>query len=163
MLDQLTNLLTSRNSRRKATLAMARIISQYDIVVMPYETGVSVERRSHDERHAAFGVWLIACDPGMNHSDIDFSSAVPAVTHDLRSEGFGVLTPLNLDDTCFVVAVPDGKDAWRFFQTKVCHKTLKDGGWYHVGLHLKGIVETEPDQSAAFREHIRDVQAAAAK
>ncbi len=163
MLDQLTNLLTHRNSRRKATLAMARIISQYDIVVMPYETGVSAERRTHDERHVAFGVWLIACEPGTTARDVDFSTAVPAVTHDLRSEGFGVLTPLNLDHKHFVVAVPDGKEAWRFFSTKLCHNTPKDGGWYQLGLHLEGVVEPEPEQTVAFRELIADVKAKAAR
>lgn len=160
MLDMVMNMFTRCNPKRDASIALARIISRYDMQCMGYEEGLVEDRRAKEERHVALGVWLFAHPEGQSVADLDFSSGVPAVTHDLRAEGFGVMTPVRLKRNRFLLATPgENDDDWRFFVCEVRHNTRKPGGWYKLGLIVESAVKLDGDQRAEFRDHVAAVHA----
>lgn len=157
MLDLVTNLFSRRNPQRDAKNCLARIISRYDMSRLSYEEGIEADRRCRDERHVAIGIWLFPQTDDCPAGEFNVEHGVPAVTHDIRSEGLGVMTPISLEQKRFVVATPDESERWRFFQTDVRHNTRKPGGWYMLGLQVTKLVEIEGDQAIEFREHISEV------
>ena len=161
MLDVVVNMFTRRHPQRDATLALTRIMTRYDMSRIAYVEGIVDDRRSGDERNVAFGVWLFPCGPSAKAVDIDLSTGIPAVSHDVRAEGLGILTPVQLKHKNFMVAVQGDKDVWKFFRCRVCHNTSRAGGWFQLGLNTDRVIELESYQRAAFREHIEHVQSAA--
>jgi hypothetical protein len=85
---------------------------------------------------------------------------VPAITRDVRAEGFGVLTPVSLEGECFVVAVPDGETSWRFFVAEMRHNTPLPGNWFQLGLRNERMLDPTENQSRQFRQHIKEFQPA---
>jgi hypothetical protein len=158
MLDLVVNLFSRCNPRRDAILALTRIMNRYDLSKMGYEEGLQPERRAREERHIALGVWLFPCGPSDMAVDVDLSTGIPAVTHDLRGEGFGILTPVCLDHSNFMVAVQDDEIDWRFFRCRVAHNTEKPGGWFQLGLRTDRVIELESFQRTAFRDHVAAVR-----
>ena len=154
MLDAITRLFSKRDSRQEARLGLARIISRYDMIRLCYEEGINVDRRSRDERHIALGIWLFPCAEDATAEDFDINSGVPAVTHDLRCEGIGVMTPLPMDAEHYVVAAPDENGGWRFFKCEVRHSTKKPGGWHLLGLQVDNVLDLDGSTRRAFREYI---------
>ena len=162
MLDAVVNLFSRRNPRRDAVLGLARIISRYDLVNLGYSEGHREDRRSRDEHHASWGVWLFPCREDDRAEGLKISSGVPAVTHDLRSEGLGIMTPLRLQGDYFFVAVPDEEDdTWKFFKGQVRHYTRRPGGWHHLGLQVLRTIVLESQQRAEFRQHIQSIESGA--
>ena len=162
MLEAVTNLFTRRDPRREAALGLARIISRHEMVGLSYDQGISDDRRTHDEWHVALGVWLFPCEPTDLAADVDLSYGVPAVTIDIRREGFGVMTPVKLKHEHFVIAVPhEEEDSWRFFRCQVCHNTRRPGSWFQLGIQVERTIELEGSQRVAFREHIQRIDASA--
>lgn len=157
MLDIVVNMFSRRHPKRDATLAVTRIMNRFDMVRLSYDEGHSPDRRTCDERHVALGVWLFPCGPEDKAGDIDYSRGVPAVTHDLRSEGFGVMTPVRLAHEHFMIAAKDD-DVWRFFRCHVRHNTAKPGGWYQLGVQVDRTLELDCKHRAAFREHVESIQ-----
>ena len=157
MLEVVANLFTRRDPRREARLGLARIISRYDMTCLSYEQGITVERRDRDERHVALGVWLFPCKATAKAADLNIASGVPAVTHDLRSDGFGVMTPVSLKHKHFFVAVPDETDCWRFFKCDVRHNSVKPGNWYLLGLQVDVSILLDGKQRIRFRDHIGEI------
>lgn len=157
MLDLVANLFTRNNPKRDAKNCLTRIISRYDMSRLSYEEGIEADRRSKDERHVAIGVWLFPQPENAPVGSLNVDQGVPAVTHDLRSEGLGVMTPVCIDNKRFMVATPDESERWRFFQTEVRHNTRKPGGWYMLGLQVTSLVEIDGDDAANFRRHISQV------
>ncbi|MCP4785037.1 MAG: hypothetical protein GY903_17575 [Fuerstiella sp.] len=160
MIEAVANLFSRRKPRQKAVLALARIISRHEMAGLGYEQGIADDRRARDERHVALGVWLFPCEAADLAEDVDLSFGVPAVTHDIRSEGFGVMTPVKLKCDYFVIAVPcEDTDDWQFFRCRVCHNTRTPGSWFQLGIHVERSIELECSQRLAFREHIERVEA----
>ena len=161
MIEAVTNLFTRRNPRQAAALGLARIISRYEMVRLGYDQGISDNRRARNERHVALGVWLFPCKATDLAADIDLTFGVPAITHDIRSEGFGVMTPVKLKHEHFIIAVPcEDEDGWQFFRCRVCHNTKKSGNWFQLGIQVERTIELDGRQRAAFRDHIDQIAAA---
>lgn len=156
MLENVVNMFTRRQPGRDATLAVARIMSRYDMTRLSYGEGLHEDRRSRDERNVATGVWLFPCGPHADAGSLRIAAGVPAVTHDIRPSGFGILTPVKIEEQHFVVAFPD-ENAWKFFSAEVCHNTPRPGHWYQLGLKIDRVVELDQSRRAEFRQHITTV------
>jgi len=157
MLNRICNVFTGRDSRRQARLAMARIMTRFDLVRLSFNEGIREERRQRDEHHVALGVWLFPCEARQPTVDVDMSSGMPAVTSDLRAEGFGVMVPTRLTHGAYLVAAPEEEGHWRYFRCTVCHNTAQPGGWYQLGMHVKNMAELTTGQRTAFREYLESV------
>lgn len=157
MLDIVYDMFSRRHPKRDATRAVTRIMNRYDMVRLSFDEGIQEERRRSDERSVALGVWLFPCGEEDMAKDVDFSRGVPAVTHDLRAEGFGVLTPVQLKDEHFLVAALDD-EVWSFFRCSVRHNSARPGGWFQLGLQVDRAIELDQQQRRAFREHVEAVQ-----
>ena len=159
MIRQVVSLFRERDPRREASLALVRIATLSNMDALPWETGVYDDRRAREETHAAIGVWLCPVDEATCPESVSLASAVPAVSYDLRSEGFGILTLNSIEAARFVVAVPngpDGEESWKFFVTTVCHNTSRPGGWHQLGLRVERVLEPDGRQSHEFRDRITD-------
>lgn len=161
MLENVLAMFQRHDPRKQAAVALARIVTQYDMCEMKYSEGLETDRRAREERHVAIGVWLIPVESGASQDDFDFSAAVPAVTQDLRANGFGVMTPVRLDATQFVTAIPDLEEHWKFFLTSVRHNTRRPGSWYQLGLKAESLLSLEQEQMHAFNRHVDEIHAAA--
>jgi hypothetical protein len=160
MLEAVTNLFTRRDPRREAALGLARIISRHEMSGLSYDQGIAEDRRIHDEWHVALGIWLFPCESTDEAADIDVSYGVPAVTIDIRRQGFGVMTPVKLQSEHFMIAVPhEEEDSWQFFRCNVCHNTRRPGNWFQLGIQVERTVDLEGTQRVAFREHIQRINA----
>lgn len=157
MLDLVNKLFSCQNARRDAQQGLARIISRYDVSRICYEQGVVPDRRNREERHVALGVWLIPCEADDRAKDLRVDRALPAVTHDVRSEGVGILTPLSLESQHFVIAMPFENSGFQFYKAIVKHNSDQPGGWHLLGLYVEKMIELEGDQRVAFRNHTADV------
>ncbi|MEO2031304.1 MAG: hypothetical protein ABGZ35_04380 [Planctomycetaceae bacterium] len=80
-----------------------------------------------------------------------------AVCCDVRAEGFGVLSPVQVEGQALIVAVPNGGEAdagWKFFVASCCHQTPRPGGWFLLGLQAERIYEPTSIQRQEFRAAI---------
>ncbi|MCP4175912.1 MAG: hypothetical protein GY758_34655 [Fuerstiella sp.] len=160
MIEAVANLFTRRDPGREAALGLARIISRHEMAGMSYDHGIVDDRRVNEEWHVALGVWLFPCDCSDRAEDVDMSCGVPAVTVDIRRQGFGVMTPVQLKNEYFLIAVPDEQaDAWIFFRCRMRHNTKRPGNWYQLGIQVERTIDLEGSQRVAFREHIGRVEA----
>lgn len=156
MLDVLTKLFTRRNPGRDAEDALARIMNRPGMDLLEYQSGISTDRRSRNERHVVMGVWLFPCDAEESGETLDLHTGLLAVTHDLRGGGFGVLTPSALEQQHFAVAALD--EHWQFFRCVVRHNTRKPGGWYHLGMEVERTLSLDSEQLNAFSVHAESLQ-----
>lgn len=152
--NSLTSILNRPNPRRKASMALSRIMTQLDLRDLPYEQGVDKNRRQDGTRHISIGVWLVPMAANQSVSSVETSNAVPAVTCDMRRQGIGVLVPTNLQARQFIVAVADQDTVWRFFLTDVRHVTSRPGGWHQLGLDVVKTVDLESLQMLHFRNRV---------
>lgn len=157
MLDIMSRMFSRRDPRRDAQNCLARVISRFDMSRLSYREGIVNDRRSRQERHVAIGVWLFPIVKSGRPCRFNIKKGVPAVTHDIRSEGLGVMTPVRLNESRYVVATPDDETVWRFFEAEVRHNTRKPGGWYMLGLQVNSLVLPESDQMSEFRAHTNSV------
>lgn len=154
ILNTIAGMLHRPDQRKQASLAIARLMSQFDLEAMPFELGVEPSRRDAQTRHVAIGLWLIPIGENQSLGDVSMKSAVPATTCDLRRNGFGVLTPAQLPAERFVVAVADLENTWKFFIAEARHKSERPGGWHQLGLSVQRIWEPNSLQSMQFRNRI---------
>ena len=152
--NSLTSILNRPNPRRKASMALSRIMTQLDLRDLPFEQGVDKNRRKDGTRHVSIGIWLIPIEDNQSPSNVDTSLALPAVTCDLRRQGIGVLVPTNIRAQRFMVAVSDQDGVWRFFQTDVRHVSCRPGGWHQLGLDVLKTVDLESLQMLHFRNRV---------
>ena len=157
ILSSSASMLRGPNPRLKASYSLSRILSQLDLREMPYDEGVSKNRRRDGTRHISIGVWLIPIDADQSPSDADTSRAEPAVTCDLRRQGIGVLVARKMTATRFLVAVADFDESWRFFLTEVRHQSTRPGGWLQLGMDVIQIVDPESIQISNFRNRRTEV------
>ncbi len=155
-LQSVSNMFMGRSSGKKASLALARILTQLDMEMLPYLQGYQATRRRDTPRQVAVGIWLIPIPAGVSDDAIDMSRPVAAVTCDLRREGIGCLVWRRMKAPAFVVAVSDKEAAWKFFRTQVRHVTTRPGCWFQIGLHVDGLLEPEQDQLREFFEAVND-------
>ncbi len=155
-LQCVSGMFTGRSSGKKASLALARILTQLDMEMLPYQQGYTATRRRDCPRQVAVGVWLIPIASGASDDAIDMSRPMAAVTCDLRREGIGCLVARRMNAPAFVVAVSDKDAAWKFFRTQVRHVTARPGCWFQIGLHVDGLVEPEQNQLRDFFESVND-------
>jgi hypothetical protein len=159
ILSSLGGMLNRRDPRKVAEIALARILSQFDMSAIPYETGVRPSRRDGKPRSVTIGIWLVpiaeasAGKVALGQSTI-LGRAIPAATCDLRRQGFGVLVPVQLTSERFLVAVGDMENTWRFFVTRVQHQSPRPGGWVQIGLKLETLFEPDTQQMLHFRTRI---------
>ena len=67
------------------------------------------------------------------------------------------MTPVRLEHSYFVVAVPDEDDTWRFFRCDVRHNTQKPGNWFLLGLQVSQALVLEGGRRVQFRNYIAAV------
>ncbi|MEQ9411869.1 MAG: hypothetical protein RIK87_29410 [Fuerstiella sp.] len=158
MLDTVVRMFTRRDPRREAASALTRIMNRHDVIRLSYEDGVFVDRRGRNEKHVAMGVWLFPCAADPEKFGIRVGDGVPAVTHDMRPNGFGIMTPMRLQHHEYAVAVQDEDDSWKFFRCKVRHNTRKPGGWYHLGMEVERVLSPTPAEQTAFHQHVQALQ-----
>ena len=154
ILSSLSSLLRGPDPRRKASYSLSRILSQLELRDLPYNEGISANRRCDGTRHVSIGIWLIPVEANQDPSAADIAVAQPAVTCDLRRQGMGVLVPKHMTATHFLVAVADLDDTWRFFRTDVRHQSDRPGGWFQLGLDIVRSVDLEPLQMLCFRKRL---------
>lgn len=170
MLDAVLDLFSRRDPRRDAVVGLARILNRHDVSNIMFEAGYEVERRVHDQRKISWGVWLFPIDAETKATEFRMDGGLPAVTQDLRKEGIGVMTPMQLNGDQFVIAMPENPvldtfdpertpsdPTWNFFRCDVRHNTRCSGGWFQLGLQVAESIKLEAWQSSDFREHIASV------
>ncbi len=149
--SSVASMLRGPDPRHKASCSLSRIVSQLDLRDMPYDEGLTKNRRDGVTRHVSLGIWLIPIAADQGPDTADTKLAEPAVTCDLRRQGIGVLVPKHMTATRFLVAVEDLDELWRFFLTEVRHQSVRPGGWSHLRLEVIRIVEPESLQISHFR------------
>lgn len=145
-----------RHPRQQAGLALTRLLSQFDMGQMPYETGTRPSRRCEGTRSVAIGIWLIPFEENRGPDNADMHKAIPAATCDLRRQGIGVLMPVKLTSRRFIAAVPDPESVWRYFVVTARHVTDRPGGWYQLGLSVESMYEPDSLQTIRFRQRVEN-------
>ena len=164
MITKISSMFQRRSPQRDPALAMARINTLFGMGSLPWDSGVYADRRAQDEVHASIGVWVTPVLGDTQTTDAAaLSSVQQAVCCDVRAEGFGVLTPVQIEGHKLIVAVPNGGDAdasWKFFVASCCHQTPRPGGWFLLGLQVESIFEPTTVQLREFRAAIGEDQMA---
>lgn len=156
MLKTIASLFTRNQPKREVISALTRIVNR--IAASALMQNVAQEYRQNSDCNVALGVWLFPCSPSPYPDDTDFSGGVPAVTQNLRPEGFGILTPVPLPHENFIVAVKDDhRSDWQFFGCRVRHNTAVPGGWYQLGLNAECLIDLDKNQWGTFRQHVEAV------
>jgi hypothetical protein len=156
ILSNLGGVFLKRHPRQQAGLALTRLLSQFDMGQMPYETGTRPSRRSEATRSVAIGIWLIPFEKNRGPEHADMQKGIPAATCDLRRQGIGVLMPVKLTSRNFIAAVADPENVWRYFVVTACHVTDRPGGWYQLGLSVESMYEPDSLQTIRFRQRVEN-------
>jgi hypothetical protein len=133
----ISRILHTRGAHQEARTAMTRVISQLELAAMPYESGLSEERRMAVPFHSAMGVWLLELPEEFDDAELLMQNVIPAVAADLRSDGLGLLLTQPLAAEHILVAIADTEEVWKFFVTTVVHQSPRPGGWLQIGLKLE--------------------------
>jgi hypothetical protein len=155
MFDRITSYFRPEDTAKKASVALARLLSQYDMESIAYRSELTASRRRSESRQIALGCWIVPFEP--NRPDVlDFSAAISSVTYDMRRGGVGVLTQEQVELERFGLALPDKEGVWRFFEGVMRHASRIPGGWNLSGLQLVRILELDPRDLTQFRESVQD-------
>jgi hypothetical protein len=156
ILSNLGGVFLKRHPRQQAGLALTRLLSQFEMGQMPYETGTRPSRRSEGTRSVAIGIWLIPFEENRGPEHADMQKGIPAATCDLRRQGIGVLMPVKLTSRNFIAAVADPENVWRYFVVTARHVTDRPGGWYQLGLSVESMYEPDSLQTIRFRQRVEN-------
>ena len=156
VLSNLGGVFQKRNPRQQAGLALSRLLTQFDMGQMPYESGSRPSRRTDSTRNVAIGIWLIPYEENRGPEQADLQKAIPAATCDMRRQGIGVLMPVKLTASKFIAAVADLENVWRFFVVTARHVTDRPGGWFQMGLSVESIYEPDSLQKLRFRQRVEN-------
>ena len=148
VLSNLGGVFQKRHPRQQAGLALSRLLTQFDLGQMPYESGSRPSRRADCTRNVAIGIWLIPFEEGRSPENVDLHKAIPAATCDMRRQGIGVLMPVKLAASRFLAAVADPENVWRFF--------VVTGGWFQMGLSVEAMYEPDSLQTLRFRHRVEN-------
>jgi hypothetical protein len=156
VLSNLGGVFQKRHPRQQAGLALSRLLTQFDLGQMPYESGSRPSRRADCTRNVAIGIWLIPFEEGRSPENVDLHKAIPAATCDMRRQGIGVLMPVKLAASRFLAAVADPENVWRFFVVTARHVTDRPGGWFQIGLSVEAMYEPDSLQTLRFRQRVEN-------
>lgn len=140
-------------------MALARLLSQYDMDSIAYRSDIAESRRRSESRQIALGCWIIPFETGRPQI-LDYSNVSTAVTYDIRRGGIGLLKRERIPHAAVVIALPDKDGVWRFFYCNVCHQSDVPGGWSLSGLQIQRIFEPDPRDVTLFRECIHELPGA---
>jgi hypothetical protein len=157
MIAKISNMFQRRHPQRDAALALARITTLSGMGSLPWDSGVYADRRAQDEVQASIGVWFTPVVDDAKADTLSLGTVQQAVCCDVRAEGFGVLSPVQVEGQALIVAVPNGGEAdagWKFFVASCCHQTPRPGGWFLLGLQAERIYEPTSIQRQEFRAAI---------
>ncbi|MCA9063000.1 MAG: hypothetical protein KDA96_08070 [Planctomycetaceae bacterium] len=154
MKDRISRFFSRDNPERKASCALARILSQFDMETLSYREGIADSRRNGDPRYVALGVWIIPCDSAQQDLEKSLDQMFDGVTFDLRRNGIGVLTRRSMPQSRVIIALPDKDNVWRFFQAIACHQSARPGGWVLAGFRVERVVELDNCHLVRFRNLI---------
>jgi len=147
----ITSLFTGRTAYQEATAAMARVISQLELVSMPYTSGLSESRRSNGERQVAIGVWMLELPDDFVDEELLLQNVQPVVTADVRNQGLGLLLPKRIESSRVLIGISDAEELWKFFVMQVVHQSPRPGGWHQLGLKLERLAHPNALQLNLFR------------
>lgn len=156
VLSNLGGIFQRENPRQQAGLALTRLLTQFDMRQMPYETASCPSRRKDGSRNVTIGIWLTPFEESRGPGDADMQKAVPAATCDLRRQGIGVLMPVRMTSRKFIAAVADQENVWRFFVVSARHVTDRPGGWFQLGLSVEAVYEPDSLQTLRFRHRVEN-------
>jgi hypothetical protein len=155
MFERITNFFRPEDAQKKASVALARLLSQYEMDGIAYRNEITQSRRRSESRQLALGCWIIPFEADRPQI-LDFTAVSSAVTYDMRRAGVGVLTFTPIELKNFVIALPDKEGVWRFFECEKCHNSRIPGGWTLSGLKLLRLIELEYRDVSVFRDCIHD-------
>lgn len=147
----------SRTDAQTASVVLARILSQRDLELLPYQEGVEESKRRDQTRQISLGLWIVPLTADADTSDVSLRTATPVVSCDFRREGIGILVCGRFEAECCIVATADHEDVWRFFMTTVRHRTPRPGNWTHIGLRVDSVLQPSAWQMHSFREAVASV------
>ena len=156
MFERITNFFRPEDAQKKASVALARLLSQYEMDGIAYRNEITQSRRRSESRQLALGCWIIPFETDRPQI-LDFTAVSSAVTYDMRRAGVGVLTFTPVELKNFVIALPDKEGVWRFFECEKCHNSRIPGGWTLSGLKLLRLIELEHRDVSVFRDSIHEV------
>jgi hypothetical protein len=155
MFERITNFFRPEDAQKKASVALARLVSQYELDGIAYRNGITQSRRRSEARQLSLGCWIIPFETDRPQI-LDFAAVSSAVTYDMRRAGVGVLTFTPIERKNFVIALPDKEGVWRFFECEKCHNSRIPGGWTISGLNLLRLIDLEYRDVSVFRECIHE-------
>ncbi len=156
MFERITNFFRPEDAQKKASVTLARLLSQYEMDGIAYRNEITQSRRRSESKQLALGCWIIPFEADRPQI-LDFTAVAPAVTYDIRRAGVGILTHKTLELKNFVIALPDREGVWRFFECEKCHNSRIPGGWSLSGLKLLRLIELEHRDVSVFRDCIQEV------
>jgi hypothetical protein len=86
-------------------------------------------------------VWVV---PAASSTDADYSRVFPAVSHDLSSEGIGIVHNTPITAACVIIGLRDETNP-RFIACAPKHCTPLGYGFYHIGLFAEDVVLPSPE------------------
>ena len=155
MFERITNFFRPEDAQKKASVALARLLSQYEMDGIAYRNEITESRRRSESKQLALGCWIIPFEADRPQI-LDFTAVSSAVTYDIRRAGVGILTFDAIELKNFVIALPDKEGVWRFFECERCHNARIPGGWNLSGLRLLRLIELEHRDVCVFRECIHE-------
>ena len=75
-------LKSSEDAHKKASVPLARLLSQYDMDSIAYRSDIAESRRRTESRQIALGCWIIPFEVGRPQV-LDYSEVSAAVTYDI--------------------------------------------------------------------------------
>ena len=155
--SRVMKLFGARDPKEKSTLALARMLSQYDMSSMPFENALAESKRRDQPRPITVGTMVVPMAAKQTAATADFSLAQPMVTCDLRREGIGIFTTRRQEVPAFIVALADSEDSWKFFTCELRHQSRRPGGWWHLGLLVQNLYDPDIGQMQDFRARLKQV------
>ena len=86
-------------------------------------------------------VWVV---PAASPTDADYSRVFPAVTHDLSTEGIGIVHNAPVTAPYVIIGLRDETNP-RFIACVVKHCTPLGYGFYHIGLFAEDVIHPSPE------------------
>ena len=111
MFDRITNFFRPEDAQKKASVALARLLSQYEMDGIAYRNEITQSRRRSESRQLALGCWIIPFEADRPQV-LNFTVVSSAVTYDMRRAGVGVLTFTPIELKNFVIALPASHIFW---------------------------------------------------
>lgn len=90
-------------------------------------------------------VWIVPCDASL---EADYSRVFPAVSHDLCTEGIGVIHNAPITEPRVIIGLRDATSP-RFVACTPKHCTPLGYGFYHIGLFAEEVIQPNAEEIEA--------------